>query len=152
MELHIYGTINDAESKQYKETLIKSASGYNNIYFHDEVNDQNRLQVYNNIGIVAVPSLWFENLPFVISETFSAGIPVLASDIAGIDELVDHNKNGILIRTGDINSWSESIDEIIENPEIIQNLSLGIPDVKLSAEASSETSILFRKILAEYYN
>ena len=50
---------------------------------------------------LVVPSLCYENSPTVIYEALQAGIPVLASDIGGVGELVQNGKNGFLFAPND---------------------------------------------------
>jgi glycosyltransferase involved in cell wall biosynthesis len=51
--------------------------------------------------LLVCPSLWIENTPLVLSESMAAGTPVLASDLPGLSESVDHGVNGELFRAGD---------------------------------------------------
>jgi len=44
-----------------------------------------------------VPSVWYENTPVVIYEALAAGCPVVATDIEGIAELVQHEENGLSV-------------------------------------------------------
>ena len=148
VELHLYGSLNDIDSENYLNSLIKYSEVCKNIYFHGELRDEDRVKAYSNLDIIAVPSLWFENLPFVILESFAIGIPVIASDIEGITELVDHNINGILVETGDVNSWCDAIDKIANNPKILNKLTNGIPNIISSVQASAETVKLFDKVLS----
>ena len=53
------------------------------------------------MDVVVVPSIWPENSPFVIHEAFLAGVPVVASRIGGIPELVEDGRNGLLFPVGD---------------------------------------------------
>lgn len=48
-----------------------------------------------------VPSLCYENSPTVIYEAFQVGVPVIASRIGGVGELVRHGENGYLVTPGD---------------------------------------------------
>lgn len=41
-----------------------------------------------------------EGLPRVVLESMAAGVPVIASDVAGVRELVDHRQNGLLVTPG----------------------------------------------------
>src|SRR5262249_15917140 len=41
-----------------------------------------------SIDLLVVPSLWPENLPIIILEASAAGVPVIASDVGGISEMI----------------------------------------------------------------
>jgi glycosyltransferase involved in cell wall biosynthesis len=84
-------------------------------------------QLINCFGIIdalVVPSLCYENSPTVIYEALNAGIPVLASDIGGVGELVEDKTNGILFHPGskkdllraieEMNAWKEEASEMQE--------------------------------------
>ncbi len=49
------------------------------------------------VDVLALPSLT-EGLPSVILEAFSCCIPVIATDVGGVPELVIHGENGWLVR------------------------------------------------------
>ena len=57
-------------------------------------------EVYAASTLLVVPSLWPENSPLVIHEAFMAGVPVVASRIGGIPELVCDGVNGALYDAG----------------------------------------------------
>jgi glycosyltransferase involved in cell wall biosynthesis len=60
-------------------------------------------QLVNCFGIadaLIVPSLCYENSPTVIYESLNAGVPVVASDIGGVGELVEDGVNGFLFQPG----------------------------------------------------
>jgi glycosyltransferase involved in cell wall biosynthesis len=46
--------------------------------------------------LVVIPSTWFEGFPMVIREAFAFGVPVAASDIGSLAELVKEGTNGFL--------------------------------------------------------
>ena len=47
-----------------------------------------------SLDVLVVPSVWPETSPLVIREAFLAGVPVVASNIGGIPELVEPERNG----------------------------------------------------------
>ncbi len=53
---------------------------------------------------VILPSICYENSPTILYESFQMGVPVIASNIGGIPELVTHNENGLLIEPGNVQS------------------------------------------------
>ncbi|MDP2631805.1 MAG: glycosyltransferase [Candidatus Uhrbacteria bacterium] len=59
---------------------------------------------------LVVPSLCYENSPTVIYEALQAGVPVIASDIGGVGELVEDGKNGFLFTPGDSKDFLRAIE------------------------------------------
>lgn len=53
------------------------------------------------VDAVVVPSLCYENSPTVIYEALSAGVPLIASRIGGVGELIQDGKTGLLFTPGD---------------------------------------------------
>ena len=70
-----------------------------------------------NCRAVIVPSLWYENQPFSIIEAFGAGKPVIASDLGGMTELVEHQQRGLLAPPGDVDALSQCMRVLTEYPE-----------------------------------
>jgi glycosyltransferase involved in cell wall biosynthesis len=71
-----------------------------------------------NCRFVVVPSVWYENFPFVINESFATGKAVIGSDIGGIPELVQHGRFGLLCQPGDSDSFASAIEYLWENPQL----------------------------------
>ena len=73
------------------------------------------LDVYRSAHLTIVPSITYENAPLVVSESLAFGIPVLASDIGGLGELIRENYNGWLFQAGDQKSFSKKFKHILKN-------------------------------------
>ena len=58
-----------------------------------------------------------ESIPQVIKEAFFIKIPVVATSVGGIPELIDHEKNGLLVDPNDPDQLANSVNEILENEE-----------------------------------
>ncbi len=50
---------------------------------------------------LVLPSIWYENFPRTLVEAFAAGLPVIASRIGALAELVDDGQTGLLFEPGD---------------------------------------------------
>lgn len=55
-------------------------------------------RIFGEIDAVAHPSLIFDSLPTVLLEAARAGLPVVASDLGGASEIVEHGVTGFLFR------------------------------------------------------
>lgn len=58
---------------------------------------------------VVVPSVWWENSPMVIQESFLCGRPLLVSDIGGMAEKVRHGIDGFHVATGNGMEWGRAM-------------------------------------------
>ncbi|MBW3607991.1 MAG: glycosyltransferase [Actinobacteria bacterium] len=56
-----------------------------------------------------LPSLWYENCPLAILEAAARGIPVVASDLGGMRELVEHRRTGLLVAAGDADALAGAL-------------------------------------------
>lgn len=57
-------------------------------------------EIIHRSTFVVVPSLWFENQPYTILESYLHSKPVIASRIGGIPEIVKPNQTGLLFEPG----------------------------------------------------
>jgi glycosyltransferase involved in cell wall biosynthesis len=72
-----------------------------------------------NADALVVPSLWTENSPLVVYQAISLGLPILASDVGGLAELVVKDLNGDLLPRGDRAVWIERLIQLSEDPGLV---------------------------------
>jgi glycosyltransferase involved in cell wall biosynthesis len=68
-----------------------------------------------------VPSIWYEGAPRGILEAYSSGVPVLASKIGALPELVEEGKSGYLLPPQSPDSWRSGIARLVD-PEVAISL------------------------------
>ncbi len=78
--------------------------------------------VYAAADVVVVPSVQ-ENLSNVIMESLACGTPVVAFDIGGNSDLIEHRKNGYLARPFDTQDFARGIEWVIDEATAWQELS-----------------------------
>jgi glycosyltransferase involved in cell wall biosynthesis len=66
---------------------------------------------------VFVQSSDWEGFPITVVEAMAAGVPVVATDVAGIGELLKHNQHGYLSLPGDAEALALGIIQALENPQ-----------------------------------
>jgi glycosyltransferase involved in cell wall biosynthesis len=64
-------------------------------------------------GLLVTPSIWEEPLGLVVLEAMACGVPVVASSVGGIPEIVQHDVNGLLVKPGDPDALACAITRII---------------------------------------
>lgn len=75
-----------------------------------------RLEIVKCLDAFVLPS-YLEGLPRAIMEAMAAKVPVIASDIPGIREIVHHNKTGILVPVDSPDQLADNILELINNSQ-----------------------------------
>ena len=65
---------------------------------------------------LVVPSI-YEGMPLVILEAMASGLPVIASRVSGIPEVVRPDESGWLVDPEDIDGLARSLAEVLANPE-----------------------------------
>ncbi|MDZ4805629.1 MAG: glycosyltransferase family 4 protein, partial [Candidatus Eisenbacteria bacterium] len=73
---------------------------------------------------VVVPSEWYENQPYAVLESFALGVPVVASAIGGLPELVLPNQTGWLVPNGDAEMLAWAMDEAHKDAATARDLGL----------------------------
>lgn len=68
-----------------------------------------------SMHIFVLPSLLGEGLPMVVIEAMSVGIPVVASDVEGIPEVISSLDYGVVVPPNDVNALSKGIQQLIKN-------------------------------------
>jgi glycosyltransferase involved in cell wall biosynthesis len=64
-----------------------------------------------------------EGLPNVLLEAMAMGIPVVATAIAGVPDLIDDGRNGLLVEPGDLAGLRDTLRQLIVSPELRARLS-----------------------------
>ena len=78
------------------------------------VNGEKKVEILTNADILILPS-YAEGLPISILEGMSFGLPIIASNVGGIPEIVTDNVNGKLIEPGNLKQIELAILFFIEN-------------------------------------
>jgi glycosyltransferase involved in cell wall biosynthesis len=75
------------------------------------------------MDLFVLPSV-SEGMGLVLLEAMQAGIPIVASAVGGIPEVVRDRKDGLLVPPGDVVGFSNACSKIIDNPDLAKSLVL----------------------------
>ena len=99
IEILVFGKAND-------ETL--NSIPFKCHYFGNLKSEDEIIACYNSADIFIAPSLQ-DNLPNTVLESLSCGIPVVAYNVGGLPDMIDHLKNGYLARPKSIDDLTNGI-------------------------------------------
>ncbi len=68
------------------------------------------MQEMKGARFLIFPSELYENFPLTLCEAFACGVPVVASDIGAMKEIVEDGKTGLHFRAGDANDLAKKIE------------------------------------------
>jgi glycosyltransferase involved in cell wall biosynthesis len=121
VELKIYGRIN--EQSGYYKRVKAMAEADQRIEFCGTFPNPEIGAVFSEMDVLIVPSIWHENSPLVIYSAQYARCPVIGSNMAGISEVIEHGKNGLLFEAGNVDELASAIQTLINDREYLQQLS-----------------------------
>jgi len=79
-------------------------------------------QILSAMDIFVLPSLW-EGLPSALIEAMASGKPIIATDIPPIKEIVNSEKVGILVPPKNSTAIADSIEFLLHDKSIAENIS-----------------------------
>lgn len=72
-----------------------------------------------------MPSIWYEGFPMTLVEAFASGLPILASDIGSLKEIIEPSVNGVHFASGDPFDLTEKARSLFANPDALKRLGAG---------------------------
>jgi colanic acid/amylovoran biosynthesis glycosyltransferase len=108
-----------------RHALVEQANqaGLDCIIFHGVLTRPEIIQMLQEMDIAVTPSVPArdgrrEGIPIVVVEAMASGLPVVASDLSGIPELVEDNRNGFLVPPRDVAALAAAIGRLIKEPAL----------------------------------
>jgi glycosyltransferase involved in cell wall biosynthesis len=62
-----------------------------------------------------VPSIWYEGSPRTIVEAYAAGVPVIASRIGALSDVVSDGRTGLLVTAGSPSDWAAAVERLFDD-------------------------------------
>ena len=132
----IIGTIGEATKNKGHKYLIEASKKFPDIKLNIISNIPNASKYLKNFDIFVLPSLK-EGLPYAVLEAGLAGLPVIASNVGGIPEIIENGKEGLLIPPADPEEIAKAIKKLIDDKTLRENLAKNLNE-KIKKEFSLE--------------
>jgi glycosyltransferase involved in cell wall biosynthesis len=107
MELRIYGDASGSNS--YIDLIKQLAARDDRVKLMGTFPPSEMGSVLATADALAIPALWYENAPLVAKAARYIGLPVLASNLGTLADLIQHGINGTLIPPGNTDAWANAL-------------------------------------------
>jgi len=120
--IHLVGNPSNAEEISQVHQFIKENSLNETVIVSRAVYDEEKYQKFADADIFVLPS-HSEGMPMVVIEAMAAGLPVIATQVGGIPDLIDSKDIGLLVPPRSPKLLSDALLWLINNPK--QGMELG---------------------------
>lgn len=130
-------------------TEIYSMGIEQNIIYTGEVD--NVFPYYNICDIFVLPSL-AEGMPNVLIEAMGTGCACIGTNIPGIQDVINHQVNGLLFNAGDANDLANQICLLIDKVELRNKLAMSAKTTIVNKFNIKDTTIMYQDIFNSVIN
>jgi glycosyltransferase involved in cell wall biosynthesis len=104
-------------------------------------------------GCLVLPSVWYENFPRVLVEAFACGLPVVASRLGAMADLIEEGVTGLLFEPGDAAQLAERLAWAQANPERMHRMGANARaeyELKYTPEVNfAQLQAIYREVLKD---
>jgi glycosyltransferase involved in cell wall biosynthesis len=109
--LHLLA-VGDGELRRELQSRVEQLGLSGRVHFAGARRDLGN--ILGAIDMFVMPSLW-EGLPLSLVLAMGAGLPVIASKVAGIPEVVHDNVSGLLVEPGDVPQLATAMTRVLQD-------------------------------------
>lgn len=142
--LVLYGSC--AGEEAYSRQLRGMIEQFDNALWGGAFQGNEVWQVLANIDVLVVPSRWVENSPNAILEAQAMGVPVVGSNLGGVAELVQNERNGLLFEVDNAADLARQLQRLIDEPGLLQRLSAAALPLQTVDEEIDQIACLYRSV------
>jgi glycosyltransferase involved in cell wall biosynthesis len=143
--LRVCGDLGDNPS--YAREVYELAKDDPRINFAGTFPNEKLAEELGKIDVLVVPSVWYENTPLVIYSAFAAGVPVVATNLGGIAEIVRHEVNGLLFEPGDAEDLARQLERLLRESGLTAELGDKAGRVRSAEDSVDEMLALYERLL-----
>ena len=113
--------VGDGPSRSELERLAREHLISERVHFLGSMSEAATLAEIADADLLALPS-FLEGLPLVLMEAMALGVPVVAPRVAGIPELVDDGRNGLLFTPSNWGELADRLSRLLDDPALCARL------------------------------
>lgn len=107
-------------NEEYYKNLTKNYEDI--VEFCGEYRYEDMPIILNDIDMIVIPSLWWENSPLVLLRALAHNVPAIVSDLGGMTEIIKDGENGFVFEAGNVESLAEILEKLGRDPTILNEM------------------------------
>ena len=111
-----YIIVGEGWSRDKLEAEARATGHSDKIHFTGFASDKDVIELMTSADVLIVPSI-YEPFGIVALEGMATGVPVVASKVGGLAEVIDHDKTGLFVYPRSLESIAWGIDRILSDPD-----------------------------------
>jgi glycosyltransferase involved in cell wall biosynthesis len=139
--LKLYGRSDEGSFSQkvLKQTKSDSRIQLCGVYKEDQLSD-----ILRDSDVVIIPSITYESYSLILHEALASEVPVIVSDVPALNQIIKDPDNGFVFAKGDVLHLTEIMQQIVENPVILNQLKRNIS--RMSINTIEQEACLYEKV------
>ena len=122
----------DGWSRNHLESLATSTGHGEKIRFVGFISDSDLVELTMSADVLVVPSI-YEPFGIAALEGMAAGVPVVAGNVGGLAEIIEHERTGVLVYPRNAESIAWGVNRVLSDPEysrwLTQNAKRKVQDI-----------------------
>ncbi len=136
--------VGDGPARARLEDLVDSLGIRKSVVFAGFLNDIHEIYSFSDVVVL---SSWSEGLPQSLLQAMAAGVPVVATRVGGVPEVIIPEKTGLLVEPGDHEGLAGSIIRILQDSDLKERM---VNEAKELVQSGYTESIMLDKIESLY--
>nr|NJM03241.1 glycosyltransferase family 4 protein [Desulfobacula sp.] len=125
-----------------------------NITFLGQLSKEEVTHKMMESSFLIMPSICYEGFPLVIVEAFACGLPVLASRLGSMEEIIQDGITGMHFKAGDADDLAEKVSAMLASPERLIQMGINARneyETKYTPEKNYELLMdIYNKVIEEH--
>jgi glycosyltransferase involved in cell wall biosynthesis len=131
----------------YFKSLVDLTEGDERIQFPGAFDLERSWEIMCGISALVIPSVYYENYPLVMLLAFAHKVPVIASNIGGMPELIRDGENGFLFEMGNYRELAGIMEKIAKDPGILHILRANITSPRRIEEEALDYETIYKELV-----
>ena len=114
--------VGDGEERGYLESLVRNLNIERYVTFVGKVPNEEVPEYMGASDVFVLPSL-SEGFPVTVIEAMASGLPIVATDVRGLSEIIKNGENGFLVKPKNSIEIAEKVLLLLEDDELRRRIS-----------------------------